>query len=328
MRHSRIVGIGHYVPEQVMTNADLESMMDTSDEWIRQRTGIEERRVVTKESTSDLGYQASLRAIENAGLEPKDIDLIVFATLSPDYYFPGCGPLLQDKLGVDTIPALDIRQQCSGFVYGLAVADQFIRTGAYDHVLLVGAEVQSKGLDYTTRGRDLAVIFGDGAGAVVLGPSDEPGVQSFHLHSQGKHYDMLWMEKPGSANKPIITPEDIQEGRHFPKMEGQTVFKHATRRFGEVIQEALKANDLSFDDIDMFFFHQANLRIVEALCKHLSIPAEKTFNNLSRYGNTTAASLPLCISEAVEAGRLKRGDLICPSAFGSGFTWASAIIRW
>jgi 3-oxoacyl-[acyl-carrier-protein] synthase-3 len=328
MRHSRILGIGHYVPPTVLTNHDLEALMDTSDEWIRQRTGIEERRVVTSESTSDLGHEAALRAIAAAGLEPKDIDLIVFATLSPDYYFPGCGVLLQHKLGVAEIPALDIRQQCSGFVYGLAVADQFIRTGTYEHVLLVGAEVQSKGLDYTTRGRDLAVIFGDGAGAVVLGPSEEPGILSFHLHSQGAHHDMLWMEKPGSAHRPIITPEDIAEGRQFPRMEGQTVFKHATRRFGEVIREALTANDLGMDDIDMFFFHQANLRIIEAISKSLRIPPEKTFNNIQKYGNTTAASLPLCMSEAVEAGRLEPGDLVCPAAFGSGFTWASAIIRW
>jgi 3-oxoacyl-[acyl-carrier-protein] synthase-3 len=329
MRNSRILGIGHYVPSRVLTNHDLEKLMDTSDEWIRQRTGIEERRVVEKGvPTSELALEASRRALESAGLGPRDLDLIVVATLSPDYYFPGVGVLLQDKLGAGEIPALDIRQQCSGFVYGLSIADQYIRTGTYERVLLVGAEVQSAGLDYTTRGRDLAVIFGDGAAAVVLGPTDGEGVISVHLHSQGKYHDMLWMEKPGSQSSPTITPEDLEEGRHFPRMEGQTVFKHATRRFAESIQETLAHNRIGVEEIDLFFFHQANLRIIDAISKLVGIPPQKTFNNLQRYGNTTAASIPLCMSEAVEQGRLRRGHLICPVAFGSGFTWGSALIRW
>jgi 3-oxoacyl-[acyl-carrier-protein] synthase-3 len=329
MRNSRILGIGHYVPSRVLTNHDLEKLMDTSDEWIRQRTGIEERRVVEKGvPTSELALEASRRALESAGLGPRDLDLIVVATLSPDYYFPGVGVLLQDKLGAGEIPALDIRQQCSGFVYGLSISDQYIRTGTYERVLLVGAEVQSAGLDYTTRGRDLAVIFGDGAAAVVLGPTDGEGVISVHLHSQGKYHDMLWLEKPGSQSSPTITPEDLEEGRHFPHMEGQAVFKHATRRFAESIQETLAHNRIGVEEIDLFFFHQANLRIIDAISKLVGIPPQKTFNNLQRYGNTTAASIPLCMSEAVEQGRLRRGHLICPVAFGSGFTWGSALIRW
>ncbi|MCA9726310.1 MAG: ketoacyl-ACP synthase III [Candidatus Eisenbacteria bacterium] len=329
MRHSRILGIGHYVPPRVLTNHDLEALMDTSDEWIRQRTGIEERRVVEPGvPTSELAFQAAQNALAHAQVEAKDVDLIVVATLSPDYYFPGVGVLLQDRLGAREIPALDIRQQCSGFVYGLSIADQYIRTGTYERVLVVGAEVQSAGLDYTTRGRDLAVIFGDGAAAVVLGPSEEPGVISVHLHSQGKYFDMLWLEKPGSQSAPTITAHDLEEGRHFPHMEGQTVFKHATRRFAEAIHEVLSHNGTKVEDIDLFFFHQANLRIIDAISKMIGIPPEKSFNNLQRYGNTTAASIPLCMSEAVEQGRLQRGQLVCPVAFGSGFTWGSALIRW
>jgi 3-oxoacyl-[acyl-carrier-protein] synthase-3 len=329
MPNSRILGIGHYVPPRVLTNHDLEALMDTSDEWIRQRTGIEERRIVEPGvPTSELALHASRRALEDAGLSAGDLDLIVVATLSPDFYFPGVGVLLQDKLGAGEIPALDIRQQCSGFVYGLSIADQFIRTGTYQRVLLVGAEVQSAGLDYSTRGRDLAVIFGDGAAAVVLGPSEEEGVISVHLHSQGKYHDMLWLEKPGSESSPTITPEDLEEGRHFPRMEGQTVFKHATKRFAESIQEVLAHNRITAEDVDLFFFHQANLRIIDAISKMVGIPPEKTFNNLQRYGNTTAASIPLCMSEAYQQGVLKRGQLVCPVAFGSGFTWGSALIRW
>jgi 3-oxoacyl-[acyl-carrier-protein] synthase III len=329
MPNSRILGIGHYVPPRVLTNHDLEELMDTSDEWIRQRTGIEERRIVERGvPTSELALQASRNALANAGLGPGDLDLIVVATLSPDFYFPGVGVLLQDKLGAGEIPALDIRQQCSGFVYGLSIADQYIRTGTYERVLLVGAEVQSAGLDYSTRGRDLAVIFGDAAAAVVLGPTDGEGVISVHLHSQGKYHDMLWLEKPGSESSPTITAEDLEEGRHFPRMEGQTVFKHATKRFAESIQEVLAHNRITVEEIDLFFFHQANLRIIDAISKMVGIPPEKTFNNLQRYGNTTAASIPLCMSEAYEQGVLKRGQLICPVAFGSGFTWGSALIRW
>lgn len=331
MPRTKILGIGHYVPSRVVTNLDLEKLMDTSDEWIRQRTGIEERRVAAPgEATSDLALQASRRAIEAAGLTPGDIEMIVFATLSPDYYFPGSGVLLQDKLGVAEIPALDIRQQCSGFVYGLAVADQFVRTGTFRHILLVGAEVHSPGLNYTTEGRDIACIFGDGAAAVVLAAADddEEGLIATALHSQGKYHDLLWMEKPGSAAQPMITNEDLATGRQYPRMEGQAVFKYATKRFTEVIPEVLAQTKYGMEDVDLFVFHQANLRIIEMVAKTMRIPAEKVFNNLQRYGNTTAASIPLCLSEAAESGKLRKGDLVCLAAFGSGFTWASALVRW
>jgi 3-oxoacyl-[acyl-carrier-protein] synthase-3 len=329
MEHTKVLGTGHFVPPRVLTNHDLEKMMDTSDEWIRQRTGIEERRIVEPGvGTSDLGVEAARRAIEDAGLQVPDIEMIIFATLSPDYYFPGSGVLLQHKLGCRNIPALDIRQQCTGFVYGLSVADHFIRAGTYRRILLVGAEVHSKGLNYTTAGRDVACIFGDGAGAVVLGASDEPGILSSHLHSDGEFHVLLWLEKPGSGSPRFMSEGDLDRGAHFPKMEGQAVFKQATRRFCEVIREALDANRQTIEDVDLFVFHQANLRIIEKVAKTLEISPDRIFNNIQKYGNTTAASIPICIDEAVKAGRLKRGGLLCPAAFGSGLTWAASLIRW
>ncbi len=329
MTNTKVLGTGFFVPPRVLTNHDLEKMMDTSDEWIRQRTGIEQRHVVEPGvGPSDLALEASRKAIDDAGLTPDDIELIIFATLSPDYYFPGSGVLLQHKLGIDTIGALDIRQQCTGFVYGMAVADKFIATGTYKHILLVGAEVHSPGLDWTTAGRDLACLFGDGAGAVVLGPTEEEGILSSHLHSQGKFAKMLWTELPSTQLNPHISVENIAEGRHQPKMEGRTVFKHAIRRFSEAIQEACAANSVTTEDVDLFIFHQANLRITEMVAGMMNIPIEKTYNSIQRYGNTTAASIPICICEAVQEGKLNRGDLLCLVAFGSGFTWGSVLIRW
>jgi len=330
MRRSRMIGVGHYVPPRVVTNFELEKYMDTSDEWIRERSGIVERHWVDPEtSTSDLATEAAKKALENAGLQPSDIDFIIFATLSPDYYFPGSGVLLERKLGIHGIGAIDIRNQCTGFIYGLAVADSFIRTGMYDRILLVGAEVQSKGLDLSTAGRDLAVLFGDGAGAVVLAPTDEDrGVLSTHLHADGKYAELLWTESPGSKTPRHATKELLEAGRMNPKMEGKEVFKHAVVRFPQVIQEALKKNNLSFDDIKLVIPHQANARITEALRQRLELPPEKVYSNIHKYGNTTAASIPIAISETVHDGLIRDGDLIILAAFGSGFTWASAAIRW
>jgi 3-oxoacyl-[acyl-carrier-protein] synthase-3 len=305
--------------------------MDTSDEWIQQRTGICERRFVNEGvGSSDLGLQASLRAIAAAGLSPQDLDFLVFATLSPDYTFPGSGCLLQDKLGIDTIGALDVRNQCSGFIYGLSVADQYVKTGMCQHVLVVGAEVHSTGLELNTEGRDVGVLFGDGAGAVVVGRArqDQGAILSTHLHAEGKHATKLWLEVPGCIFHPRITEEMMREGRHYPRMEGRFVFKHAVERFREVVQEALHANQVTIDDVDLLILHQANLRIAEAVTQTLKISPDRVFNNIQRYGNTTAASIPIALDEALEQGRIETGNLVVLAAFGSGFTWAAAVMRW
>jgi len=350
MFHSKIIGLGHYLPDQVITNDDLAGHMDTSDEWITERTGIKERRygVKHKETTSSMGTEAARTAIANAGLQPDDIDFIIFATLSPDYYFPGCGVLLQRALGITNteIGALDIRNQCSGFIYGLSVADQFIKTGMYKNILLVGAEMHSMGLDFTTRGRGVSVIFGDGAGAVVLQASeDEGGILTTHLHSDGTHAEELTMINFGShggyhdevdygfpkeetLGGIFVTQKMLDDGLVFPYMNGQVVFKKAVVKFVEVIEEALHETGLSQEDINMFIPHQANLRISQFVQKRLGLSDDKVFNNIQKYGNTTAASIPIALSEAVEAGKLKSGDLLCLAAFGSGFTWGSALVRW
>jgi 3-oxoacyl-[acyl-carrier-protein] synthase-3 len=330
MRRARIVGVGHYVPPRVVTNHELEKYMETSDEWIRERTGIVERRWVEPDvATSDLAVEAAKNALEDAGMKPEDIQFIVFATLSPDYYFPGSGVLLQRKLGLKEIGAIDIRTQCTGFVYGLAVADSFIRTGMYDRILLVGAEIHSKGLDISTRGRDLAVLFGDGAGAVVLEATEEDrGVLSTHLHADGRYAELLWTKCPGSSTPRYATHEMIDEGCFFPKMEGREVFKHAVVRFLQVIDEALKANNIRPEDIKLVIPHQANHRITEAVRERLKLPRERVASNIHKYGNTTAASIPIAMSEAKKEGKIQDGDIIILSAFGSGFTWASAAIRW
>ena len=352
MYQSKITGLGYYLPETVVTNHDLTRHMDTTDEWIQERTGIQERRYGKRheETPSTMGAEASKIALERAGVRKEDVDLIIFATLSPDYYFPGCGVLLQRALGMTKTecPALDIRNQCSGFVYGLSVADQFIKTGMYKTVLLVGSEMHSMGLDYSTRGRGVTVIFGDGAGAAVLQRSEDEGkgILTTKIHSDGTHAEELAMISPGSHGgyhdedasiygfedaeygKSFVSQKMVDDGMLFPNMNGQLVFKTAVRKFPEVIHEALASVGLTPADIDLFVPHQANLRISTFVQRMLRLPDEKVWNNIQKYGNTTAASIPIALSEAWEAGKVKDGDLICLAAFGSGFTWGSALIRW
>ncbi len=351
MFQSKIAGIGHYVPERVMTNQELSGLMETSDEWIQERTGIKERRYAKKfeETTTTMGAKAARIACERAGITPKDVDFIIFATLSPDYYFPGCGVLVQRELGItnNEAGALDIRNQCSGFIYGLSVADQFVKTGMYKNVLLIGSEMHSMGLEFSTRGRNVSVIFGDGAGAVIIQPTEKEGqgILTTHLHSDGTHAEELAMINPGSHggyhlgkdkfNFPdtefgeIFIYEGLFENRDiYPNMNGQLVFKTAVVKFPEVIKEALTKTGLSATDIDMFVPHQANLRISQFVQKQLGLPDEKVWNNIQKYGNTTAGSIPIALCEAWEAGKVKDGDLVCLAAFGSGFTWGSALIRW
>ncbi|AHJ97653.1 3-oxoacyl-ACP synthase III family protein [Hymenobacter swuensis] len=333
LRLSEIAGVGHYVPERVVTNADLTQLIDTTDEWIQERTGIRERRWFEegKDTTANMGANAARKALEMAGLTPDDVQLIVFATLSPDYFFPGSGVLLQRELGITApIPAFDVRNQCSGFVYALSMADQFIKTGMYDTVLVVGSEIHSSGLDISTRGRAVSVIFGDGAGAVVLRPSTREGhgILSTHLHSQGEHAEELIVREPGSNRNNRLEYVMANELEMYPYMNGQNVFKHAVVRFPQVIREALDANGYESKDIDMLIPHQANLRITQFVQQKMGLSDDKVFSNIQRYGNTTAASVPIALSEAVQEGRIKRGDLVCLAAFGSGFTWASALIRW
>ncbi|QIE59012.1 ketoacyl-ACP synthase III [Rasiella rasia] len=334
MYTSKISGVGHYVPENVVTNDDLSKLMETNDAWIQERTGIKERRHIKKgdgNSTSIMGAKAAKVALERANLAPNDIDMIVFATLSPDMYFPGGGVQIQEIMGMRTIPALDVRNQCSGFVYAISVADQFIKTGMYKNVLVIGAENHSGGLDFTTRGRSVSVIFGDGAGAAVLSRNEgEGGILSTHLHSEGAHKDELSLQGP-STNYwvPEIIADNPQEDiPYYPYMNGQFVFKHAVVRFAEVINEGLQANNLEASDINMLIPHQANLRISQFIQKKMRLSDDQVFNNIQKYGNTTAASIPIALSEAWEEGRIKEGDLVVLAAFGSGFTWGSAIIRW
>ncbi len=337
-----------YVPAQVIRNQDLMQYMDTSDEWIQERTGIQERRYAhrTKETTTTMAVEASKQAIERAGTTAAEIDFVVFATLSPDYYFPGCGVLLQRAMGMKQIGALDVRNQCSGFVYALSVADQFIKTGMYKNILVVGSEKHSFGLDYTTRGRNVSVIFGDGAGAVVLQPTSDPGqgILSTHLHSDGAEAEILAMYNPGThANywkenlasfnegtlgDMFMSHEMIDAGQTFPYMDGPAVFKTAVVKFPEVIMEALQANNFQTSDLSLLIPHQANLRIAQFVQQKLKLRDDQVYNNIQKYGNTTAASVPIALCEAWEKGMVKDGDLVCLAAFGSGFTWASALIKW
>ena len=335
MYTSRIKGLGFYVPDNVVTNDDLSKLMDTSDEWIQERTGIKERRHALKgsDTTTSMGVKASLKAIEAAKINKEEIDFIVFATLSPDFYFPGCGVLVQKELGLPNVGALDIRNQCSGFIYALSVADQYIKTGMYKNILVIGAETQSPALDMTTRGRNMAVLFGDGAGAAIVSRSDNPerGILSTHLHSQGEHAEQLAMIAPGVGTKwvpQILAENDPDDVSYYPNMNGQFVFKNAVVRFAEVIEEGLKSNGLSHKDINMLIPHQANLRISQFVQHQFKLTDEQIFNNIMKYGNTTAASIPIALTEAVQQGKIKDGDLVVLAAFGSGFTWASAIIRW
>ena len=332
---SRIKGLGFYVPENVVTNDDLSKLMDTSDEWIQERTGIQQRRHALRgsDTTTSMGVKASLKAIEAAKINKEEIDFIVFATLSPDFFFPGCGVLVQKELGLPTVGALDIRNQCSGFIYALSVADQYIKTGMYKNILVIGAETQSPALDMTTRGRNMAVLFGDGAGAAIVSRSDDPerGILSTHLHSQGEYAEQLAMITPGVGTKwvtELLAENDPDDVSYYPNMNGQFVFKNAVVRFAEVIEEGLKANGLSREDINMLIPHQANLRISQFVQHQFKLTDEQIFNNIMKYGNTTAASIPIALTEAVQQGKIKDGDLVVLAAFGSGFTWASAIIRW
>lgn len=340
MTKSIIKGIGHYVPENVVTNDDLSKLMTTNDEWITERTGIKERRHRknrndSEETTAYLGFKASEKALEMAQLNAKDIDYIIFATLSPDYYFPGCGVLLQEMLGCDTIGALDVRNQCSGFVYAMSVANAFIKSNTYKNILVVGAEIHSFGLDFSDQGRGVSVIFGDGAGAVVLSAADESvsgDILSVNMHSEGKYADELCTKFPGSkfgwSDRMRTEPENVTDAEVYPIMNGNFVFKHAVTRFPETMTEALNKAGKTIEDLAMFIPHQANLRIAQFVQQKMGLPEEKIFNNIQRYGNTTAASIPIALSEAIQQGKIKRGDLVLLSAFGSGFTWGSVLFEY
>jgi len=336
MYNSKITGLGHYVPKNVVTNDDLSRRMETSDEWIQERTGIKERRHVIEgdgETTTSMGVKAAKVAIERAGIVKNDIDFIIFATLSPDYYFPGPGVLVQRDLDIKTVGALDVRNQCSGFVYAISVADQFIKTGMYKNILVIGSEIHSKGLDMTTRGRGVSVIFGDGAGAAILSREEDTtkGILSTHLHSQGEHAEELALLAPGMGGrwvKDIVADNNKDDESYYPIMNGQFVFKNAVVRFSEVIMEGLAKNQLQPTDIDMLIPHQANLRISQFVQKKFGLNNDQVFNNIMKYGNTTAASIPIALTEAWESNKIKKGDLVVLAAFGSGFTWGSALIRW
>lgn len=335
MYNSKITGLGYFVPENVVTNAQLSKVMETSDEWIQERTGIKERRHVIKgdDTTTSMGVKAARIAIERAGLSKDDIEFIVFATLSPDYYFPGPGVLVQRDLDMKTVGAVDIRNQCSGFVYGISLADQYIKSGMYKHVLVIGSELHSHGLDMTTRGRGVSVIFGDGAGAIVLSREEDntKGILSTHLHSEGQYAEELSLIAPGMGKRwvtDILEENDPDDESYYPYMNGQFVFKNAVVRFSEVILEGLAANNLLPTDIDLLVPHQANLRISQFIQKKFRLRDDQVFNNIMKYGNTTAASIPIALTEAWEEGKVKEGDLVVLAAFGSGFTWGSVIIRW
>ena len=352
MNNSRIAGLGYYVPERVVTNDELTQVMDTSDEWIQERTGIKERRYAKKhkETTTTMGARAAEKAIADAGIDKNDIDFIIFATLSPDYFFPGCGVLVQRELGITNteVGAIDIRNQCSGFVYGLSVADQFVKTGMYKNVLLVGAEMHSMGLDFNTRGRNVTVIFGDGAGAAIIQPEPDPnkGILTTHLHANGTNAEELAMITPGShggyhlgtekfgfpdedeLGGIYITQKMLDDHLVYPNMNGPLVFKTAVKKFPEVIHEALAKTGYKASDIDMLIPHQANLRISQFVQRMLGLKDDQVFSNIQKYGNTTAASIPIALAEARDQGKISKGDLVCLAAFGSGFTWGSALIRW
>jgi len=332
MKNSKIIGVGHHVPEWVVTNAELEKHMDTSDEWIRERTGIECRHWIRDNEATiyELGYQASQNALKQAGISAQDIEFIVFASILSDHGFPGGGCFMQEMLGIPGVPAMDIRNACSGFMYALAVADKFIKTETYKNVLVVGAEIQSTGIDLSTKGRDIAVIFGDGAGAAVLTASDDnqTGVLTTHLHADGRYAKKLWCDWPSIRRTPRLTAEYNDPDHNFPHMEGQFVFKHAVVKFPEVIYEALKKTGYTTKDVDLVIPHQANMRITEMVARRLELPMEKVYSNIQRYGNTTAASIPIAMSEALEEGLIHSNSLICLASFGAGFTWASALIRW
>jgi 3-oxoacyl-[acyl-carrier-protein] synthase-3 len=330
MYRSKIAGLGKNIPENVVTNFNLEKVMDTSNEWIVERTGIHERRFVTQPcGAAELAYPACLDAIQEAGIQKEDLDLIIVATTTPEHQFPGTSSFLQALLDLAPVPTLDIRVQCSGFIYGLSIADQFIKTGMYRNILLVGVEVQSVGLNLSTAGRDVAVLFGDGAGAVVVSRSDNASeILSTHLFADGKHAKDLWIEAPSGYAAPRISKEMLDENRQYPQMNGRQVFKHAITRFPEVVRTALHANQWTKEAITLVIPHQANMRITEAITKRLELPIEKVYSNIHRCGNTTAASIPLAMADARDEGRFTKGDKLILAAFGSGFTWSAAAVIW
>ena len=331
MSNPYISGTGFFLPPRIVTNDELSSYMDTTDEWIQERTGIKERRYVDKGGgPSDLAIPATEQALKAAGLTVSDIDFIIFATSTPDFYAPGSGCVLQEKMGFNEIGALDIRVQCSGFIYGLSIAEQYIRTGNFKNILLIGAEVQSTAMNLTDEGRDTAIIFGDGSGAAIISATEEnKGILSTHMHSEGKYLKELWLEAPASnAGHPRITREVLDEGKQYLKMNGKEVFRHAITRFPEVINEALEANNLTSENINLLIPHQANLRITQMVQKRLGLSNDQVFSNIHKYGNTTAATIPIALAEAFNEGRIKEGDILVLAAFGAGFTWASAIMKW
>lgn len=336
-----VKGVSFYVPDNVVTNFDLSKKMETSDEWIKERSGIVERRHVnTDTSTSELGTLAAKKVLDKLGMQAKDLDLILAATLSPDYFFPGIGVQIQTQLGAPFTPAIDIRGQCSGFGWSMATADAFIRSGIYKRILVVGAEMQSRVLDMTTQGRNVAVLFGDGAGAMVIEaqeqkelPSTRNEVRGFIDHvmgSDGTGVEQLAILRPGfgRGHSELITVEETEGKAYSPYMEGRQVFKAAVSHMVEIGEEICKRNGIKPSDIDMVIPHQANLRINEAVRDKLGIAPEKVFNNIQKYGNTTAATLPICMTEAEEQGLLKKGDLLMTLVFGSGFTWGANLLRW
>ncbi len=331
MPRTEFIATGFQVPSRLVTNADLAGMMETSDEWILQRSGIKTRYWVSPGETGvGLAKAAALKALAKARLQPTDIDCIVYCTCTPDHFEPGNGVFLQRELGLNDVPAVDVRNQCSGFLYGLSIADAWIRTGQYRKVLLVGAEVHSRGLDKTTRGRDTAVLFGDGAGVAILGPTadDGRGILSTHLFSDGRHAEKLWVDGPGLAHDPFVSHEMLDQGIHRPVMEGREVFKFASTLMPQSVQLALQSNGLALADVKLLEPHQANLRIIEMVRQATGLREDQVFANIQKYGNTTAASIPIALDEALDAGRLQRGDLLVLTAFGSGFTWGSAAVRW
>ncbi len=330
---AKLTGTGMCVPDNVVTNHDLAKLMDTSDEWIRQRSGIVERRhVVPPQRPSELAEVAAQRALESAGIDAGDLDLIILATLSAEADFPGTSFFLQDRLGLSETPCFDLRAQCSGFVYSLSVANAFVKSGQYRRVLVVGCEVHSTGLDFSDDGRDVTVLFGDGAGAVIVEANDDPDdageILEVRIHAEGSFADKLWVEAPGSGLHPRMTQEILDEKRHYPRMQGRFVFKHATRRMPEVLLQTLSAASLKLEDVDHFLFHQANLRINEYVATQLEIPPEKCPSNIERYGNCSAASIPMLLDENVREGRIEPGDLVAMASFGAGFSWTSAVLRW
>jgi 3-oxoacyl-[acyl-carrier-protein] synthase III len=331
MPRTRFLGTGFAVPDRVVTNDELSKLMDTTDEWIRTRTGIQERHWVAEgETGTELGLRASQRALEMAGAEPGEIDAIVYATSSPDHFAPGNGVYLQRMLGISTVPALDIRAQCSGFIYALSVADAWIRSGQYRRVLVVGSEIQSTGLEVSSAGRHVAVIFADGAGAVLLGPAEEAdgGILGFDLHSEGAYAEKLWVDTPGSMYHPRVSAKHIEAGRQYLEMDGREVFRHAVVRMPQSVRAVLSATGHGVENISLLLAHQANLRISEAMQKELGLRDDQIYNNIMFYGNTTAATIPIALDECVRSNRIKRGDLVVMTAFGSGFMWGSAAVRW